>query len=239
MKLLEREKLFVPAAIVILAAAIFFSVGGVGRDSTFKTITTSGDSQSKFTPDQAQVTFGVQTDAVTASDAQQENAGASARIFDVVSGYGLQSKDIQTTQLTLQPITDYNPQTGQTTNRGFRATNIITVTVHSFDSIGKMIDAAVASGANRVDNIEFSLSDGAMEAAKKKLIADASVQARDKADAIASGLGTWVVGVRSATESSFVITPYFAKAEASGSSTQVSPGQVPASASVTVSFQIA
>ena len=42
---------------------------------------------------------------------------------------------------------------------GYRVSNILSIQTDNIDSAGNIIDAAVSSGANRVDTVSFQLSD--------------------------------------------------------------------------------
>jgi len=234
---IDVEKLYVPIAIVVLAVAVFVSAN---QAPDAKVITTSGDAEMKVSPDMVTVSFGVETEAPTAAESQDSNREVSNRIMEKITELGIPSNEVQTTQLTVQPITEYNPETMEFVNRGFRTTHIVTVDTSSLDVIGDLIDAVLGAGANRVDNIAFSLSETKEEESRKQLLDHAAAEARGKAATIANGVGAIIVGVKSATESSFVVTPFFAAAElkSTGDSTQIASGEVEVSASVSVSFQI-
>lgn len=240
---LEKEKLYMPVAIVVVAAAIFF-LGSSLVDPASKVITTSTTMTEKVSPDKVEVTFGFESDGKTAAESQTANREVSNKIIETVSGYGVLPENVKTIQYNVEPIKNYNLVTGKTESGGFKTTHIVTVTLTgelNMDNVGPMIDAVVADGANRVDNIVFSLDRWTEEGIKDTLLFEAALESRTKAASIATGLGTRISGVKSASESSFYITPFFAKAAESSDSgsTQVQRGQIEVSASVTASFEIA
>lgn len=237
---MELEKFLVPVAIVIVAVSIFVSAGN--KSENFKTITTTGEASIKVAPNKADVSFGIGTEADTASSSQNQNREVSNRIMQAISDFGIVPEDVKTTQLTVEPVRDYNPVTGKFEDKGFRTTHTITVTAREsqLDRIGELVDSVVGAGANRVESLVFSLDESTEKEMKKQLLDDAASEAKNKADAIASGLGSRIVGVRSASESSFSIVPFLAEAKVgSTGSTQIATGQVDISASVSVSFEIA
>lgn len=236
---IDMEKLYVPVAIVVLAIAVVVSAN-MGASTDTKAITTTGNAEIKVAPDKVTVSFGIETEALTAAESQDQNREISNRIMEEIQSLGILSNEVQTTQLTVQPITEFDPETREFVNKGFKTTHIITVSTSSIGVVGELIDTVVGVGANRVDNIVFSLSENKERELRKQLLDDAAAEAKSKAEAIASGIGASIIGVKSASESSFIITPFFASAElkAGGAPTQVASGEIEVTASVSVSFQI-
>jgi uncharacterized protein YggE len=235
------EKFSVPLAVVIVAVAVFAS--GAAPEAGAKVITTTGSSDMKVAPDEMTISFAIESEAATAKESQQENTKASNLVMAFLVEI-LPLGDFQTTQLTVYPLTEYDPRTGEVTQTGYRTTHVITVKTSQIDDAGKIIDGVIDSGANRVDQISFYLSDERESEIRSQILDDAAAQARSKAQSIASGLGARIVGVRGASESSFYATPFYARSEAVMAKdvmggTQVAQGEVEVSASVSASFEIA
>ena len=244
----DTSKFLIPGAIVVVALAVFFSggtnIGSITVDNDLtKTITASGDAKVSVAPDLVTVSFGVETEGATASESQTANSLISNKITSTVSSFGIPSGDVKTTQLSVYPLREWNPETGEQIDAGFRTTHIITVETSKTEIAGELIDAVVKAGANRVDNIRFSLQEETEEQLRAELLDDAAKEARVKAESVARGLGTSVIGVSSASESSFGVSPFYARAESfafdEGIATQVSQGEVEVSANVNVAFEIA
>jgi uncharacterized protein len=70
---------------------------------------------------------------------------------------------------------------------GYRAVNMVQVTVDTVSAMGRIIDTAIASGANRVANISFRLRDP--HAAHLEALAIAMRNARREAEAVAEAAG--------------------------------------------------
>ena len=120
------------------------------------------------------------------------------------------------------------------------------MTTKKLDKVGEILDKSVTYGVNEVYGIEFTLSREARESLINGMLKDAAMKSRTKADSIADGLKTKVIGVYSA-ESTNEYVPYFysrpvsmdASAEyAKISETEVIPGDVTVSATVRVSFEV-
>lgn len=248
---MEKQGIYLPAAVVVLAVAVFASglfsgpqTISLSPDANLRTITASGEVEQTVAPDMVRVSFGVETDAATAADAQSENSATSNRIMQVVSNAGISSEDVRTTQLSVYPNTRYDPSSGKYVNEGYKSVHMMTVETSKLTGVGELIDAVVDAGANRVDQVYFFLSEEKERELRNDMLGEAASKARSKADGIASGLGTTVVGIKSASESSFYAPPYYfdyalSKSEASaGGNTQIAPGEVDVTASVSVTFEI-
>ena len=124
---------------------------------------------------------------------------------------------------------------------GYTVTNAVVVKVRNLANVGKVIDTALANGANRVDSLEFSASDPS--AAKNAALADAARDARSKADAVARALGVRIVRVLNVYADSQSHTPrnympmMMAK-DAYSASTPIAAGELSYEASVNIAYVI-
>jgi uncharacterized protein YggE len=179
------------SGVLLVAAAIAGvaqpSKGGAANPST-TTVTVSGNGTANATPDKASFNFGVTTNAATASAALSKNSDQANAIIDALKSSGVDSSDIQTSQVSLWPQTSNDG----TTITGYQASNTVTVTAPVAKS-GDLVDAAVSHGANNVDGPNLSVSDTsvAYAAAMKKAVADAQT----KAQAIAAASGLTLGGI--------------------------------------------
>jgi uncharacterized protein YggE len=137
----------------------------------------------KVEPDMATISLGVQTDGRTAQAAMQANAQRMTQVIDALRRAGIAAKDIQTSNLNLNPQYVYE-QNQPPRLTGYQASNQVTVAVHDLARLGAAVDATVGAGANQVHGISFGLDDptaaenAAREAAVKALAAKADLYAR-------------------------------------------------------------
>src|SRR4051812_7790381 len=180
------------ALLVLVAAAL----AGVGRpdfvrsadtepDSAgpIRSITVNGSATVTTTPDEATFTFGVDARGDTASQALSAAGAAIEKVTNAVKKAGVGGKDIQTQDISLSTLTSSD---GRHID-GYAANASITVRAKDLDGAGRLVDAAVAAGANNVYGPSLSRSD-ADELAEKAL-ADAVAAARRKAEALADAAG--------------------------------------------------
>ncbi len=175
----------------IFALILIFVLNGgaIAAQDLPRFITVNGVGQTSHTPDQAQLSLGVQTKARLAHEALEANSLAMTSVFEILKAEGVASDDMRTTRLSLQPI--WERQNNSQTITGYQASNGIAVTVRDIDGLGALIDVATRAGANRIDSISFGLSNRAalMEAARQAAVVDALSRAQGYAAAAGLTLG--------------------------------------------------
>jgi uncharacterized protein YggE len=148
-------------------------------------------------PDMATVSFGVVTEAATAAEAMRLNGERMRDVLAVLKRSGTADKDVQTSGLNLSPQYDYRDN--QTPRlRGYRAANIVTVTVYDLTRVGRTLDAVVEAGVNQVDGVGFGLRDP--QAAENAARLKAVEALRAKAELYARATGHSLTGLKSLSE---------------------------------------
>ncbi|MFB3905326.1 MAG: SIMPL domain-containing protein [Acidobacteriota bacterium] len=208
-------------------------------------ITVTGNGEVRTSPDQAVIRLGVTQESPTAKEAQQKANSVGQSILSSLSKLGIPSKDIQTSQLTLYPI--YTGEGIEPMRRdrpriaGYRASNVVSVTVNKTEQVGPVLDAGLKAGSNQVEGISFGLRDDT--AARQQALTQAAAEAQMKAETIAKALGVQVKGVQEVTEGGVSVVPVAARADMMMAraeiSNPVSPGEVTVNATLTVKYRIA
>ncbi len=206
-----------------------------------RVISSTGSSEIIASPDQAEAYLRVEILRDTAQAAADESKSVSTRVIDAVKK--IEGAEVETTSYNIYKKEDYTPE--GPVFKGYVATYSLKATTKKLADIGKIIDAAVANGANAVDNVQFTLSKDAEETIKKDVLKKASENAKEKAQAVADGLGVSLGAVVSVTESGYYAPPFiYAKAAetvAMGrpvSDLQIEPSKITVTATVTVTYKI-
>jgi uncharacterized protein YggE len=201
-------------------------------------ITVVGSGTADVVPDVADWSFGVHSQAVTASDALSANASVMKAVLDALETSGVSKEDVQTTDVSLYPET---ADDGRTVT-GYSASSTVTATVRKLGDAGKVVDAAVHAGASDVygPNLHSSDTDDAYGEAVDKAFDDA----RAHAEAIAAKAGVSLGAPIAIVEGGgYVPGPVLGYDRAAGASAAdvapVEPGTQQVSASLTVTFAIA
>ena len=224
----------------VFALALVIPTETASAEEAVPTLTMNGVGSAQIAPDMAEITLGVVTEAKDAARAHADNAAQAARVQNAVKALGIAERDIQTTRYDFEPVYDVKDN-GRSVTTGYTVTNAVVVKVRDLANVGKVIDAALANGANRVDSLEFSASDP--RAAKNAALADAARDARSKADAVARALGVRIVRVlnvyadaQSHTPRNYM--PMMMAKEAYDTATPIAAGELSYEASVNISYVI-
>jgi hypothetical protein len=203
----------------------------------------NGDATVSADPDKVEIYLGTETTAVNAKDSQQENADIMQAIRSSLQSIGITTRDIKTTEYSLTAITHYDEKTEKYVITGYKTTHIIKIQSTDINKAGDIIDKSVQSGANRVNNVVFSLTDAKIKEMRLDTLKKAGTNAREKADAMADSLGVTIKRVYRASEGYVYYQPYYA-AEKSyvnagvSAPTEITPGQIEIRASVSVSYEL-
>ncbi len=242
MRLCKALLPIIPFAAAVVLAVPAFGQSAVQTVTMDRGITAMGTGEVRVTPDIGEVQFGVVTEATTAAEARQENATRVARVISAVKALGIPDSAIRTSIFQLEPVrrfpTPNQPQIGEPPIVGYQVTNIVTVRTPKLDLVPRIIDAAVGAGANRVDNISFTVSNDA--APRQQALRNAVADARANAEAMASQLGVKLGRVLSVQQGGAVVPPgpVFYSRAAEAAPTPIFPGEVTVNATVTVTYEI-
>lgn len=174
-------------------------------------ITVTGSAFKDVEPNQVVITFGLETQALTADQASSLNAETMNKVIDAVKQLGIAEEEISTSRFNLFPNYD---STGRFIT-GYTASNIVTVKTSMLDKAGQIIDGATKAGANRVESVFFTLSDTMQKQLRDQLIGDVTKDAKMRAEKALEPLNKKIIGVKSVSLEQVVIPPpipFFAKA---------------------------
>lgn len=213
-------------------------------------LTVSADGKVTRTPDLAMFSAGVVSQGKTASEALAANSADMTRVIAALKRAGIADKDIQTSNLSLNPV--YQPQRSlpdgtidppQPRIIGYQANNTVNVRQRNLKDFGKVIDTLVSAGANQVNGPSFEVEnpDPAMDAARTA----AMQKARARAELYARAAGLRVARILSISESGGWSPPQpvmyrmAAMEAAAPPAPPVQAGELQLSVNVTVQFELA
>ena len=173
------------------------SMGAMHMMQPAPSLNLSAYGEVKAAPDMATITFGVQTEAVTAQEAMRDNAAQMTRVVAALRRAGIAERDIQTSGLNLSAQYDY-VQNEPPKLRGYQAVNRVTVVINDLTKVGTTADAVVAAGVNQIDGISFGLKDPTAAENQARQLAVRNLQA--KAQLYAQSLNVQLSGIRNLTE---------------------------------------
>ncbi len=178
MKKISSHIIIAVLIIIILLGTFYF----YNKDT--QTVEVIGNAQLSVLPDQALVYLQIETKDKSAEEAKNKNALITDKVISSLTNIGTKQENIQTENYNIYPEYDYEKGREIT---GYTASNYIKVITKDFNNVGKIIDASVNSGA-LISYINFELSTEKSNEYKKLVLAEASKDSKEKAQAIADGL---------------------------------------------------
>jgi uncharacterized protein YggE len=184
--------IFMVIALALLASACAPAVAGQSGQANVRTLSVSGNGTAYLAPDIAYIYVGVHTEKPTAAAAVSENTTQTQALISAIQDFGIDGKDIRTTNFSIWPIDKYDPSTGAPSGqKTYAADNTVYVTVRDLDTLGDLLDTAVQAGANTVNSVQFDVEnkDEALKQARIDALKKAETQAKELADAAGLSLG--------------------------------------------------
>jgi uncharacterized protein YggE len=121
-----------------------------------------GHAHTEVAPDYAVLSLAVVTERPKAAAAAAANAEAAQAVIDAVKTQGIDPKDVQTSEVSLNPVYDtISDAVGRGTTqklRGYQARNGLTIRVRAIDKAGALAASLIDKGANEFQGISFGYS---------------------------------------------------------------------------------
>jgi hypothetical protein len=247
-----RTKLFALTSILILAtllagcstpALVQAAPLGQATDANTKpprTLNVNGSGKAFLTPDIAYINVGVHTEGPSAAEAVAENNRLAQAVQAALKKMGVAEKDIQTTNFSIYPQTQYDTEGKPTGKVLYIVDNTVFVTARDLTKIGELLDTVVQAGANSINGISFDVADktAALSAARKAAVENA----RLKAEELAQAAGVTIGAVQTITEYSSNPTPIYeaklAMDAPSPSAVPIAAGQMTLTVEVNIVYEI-
>jgi len=159
----------------------------LAAENPIPSINVNATSSVSVTPDQAVITLAAVTNDATAQKASEKIAKLSNSVIEALLTKGISRDKIQTANFSVWPVYNYDENRDKPQIIGYSAQNQIQVTTKNLAGVGTIIDAAIAAGANQVQDVRFLKEDTGP--ATQEALQKACVLARSKAETVASALG--------------------------------------------------
>jgi hypothetical protein len=185
-------------AVVLLAAALTPAGCATGTTSAEASpirpgvISVSGSAKVSVKPDTALVQLGAETRAPALADATADVNRRMSAVLQRVKSLGVEDRDLTTVTYSIDPLTAPRRSEQEPPSIvGYRVANIVRLKIRNLDAVGRIIDAAVAAGANTMRSLHFTVDDPTKPEAEARALAvrDAAARARTLAEAGGVRLG--------------------------------------------------
>ncbi len=220
-----------------------------GDEIPSNTITVSGTGEVFASPDIATFSFSIVENAKTVAEAQKIATDKNNSAIEFLKSKGIDPKDIQTTDYSVNPRYEYKPCTvnscpSSSLPVGFTVSQTTTVKVRDISVAGDLLSGVGKIGASNLSGLSFKIDDDQVlkGQAREKAITDA----KTKAQVLAKQLGVSLGKVANYSEDNAPVPMYYsAKAESmsiGGAAPIVSPqietGQNKITVNVNVTYKI-
>ncbi|MCX6784584.1 MAG: SIMPL domain-containing protein [Candidatus Komeilibacteria bacterium] len=149
-----------------------------------------GQGKISVKPDLAKVTVGIETaKTFNAAEAYKTASEAMVKITQAIKAVGIVDQDLQTADYSLNPVYQYD--NGQNNLSGYQALQTVTVTVRDLSKMSSLIEKVTSAGANRINNVMFTVEDmdEFKNEARLKAVADAKSKSAEYAKVVGVRLG--------------------------------------------------
>ncbi len=239
-----QKKMLLISILIVLGMLLGACAGAatpVASQPALRTLNVNGSAQVSLDPDIAYISIGVHSENADAAEAVADNNTRSTQVKEALIAMGIDAKDIRTTNFSIYPQDEYNPE-GQRLGVRFVVDNTVYVTLRQLDKIGEILGAAVSAGANSIYGIQFDVADktDALSQARASAVDSARKQAEELAKAAGVELGT----IQALNfYNNYPTTVYYdnkmpAGVGGSTGSVPVSAGQLVVSADVNITYEI-
>ncbi len=204
----ETQKVLKWVWIALIILAVFLAVETLkafkdlrGVNPAYNSISVTGEGEVVSLPDIATFSFTVSADARAVSDAQGQVTEKMNAILASLETFGIEEKDIKTTDYSVWPKYVYEPAVCSPTfcppprqvPNGYTANHSVLIKIRKTEDAGKVLALIGEQGATGLSGISFTVDDPdrTLDEARAKAIMDA----KDKADMLAEELGVRLVRV--------------------------------------------
>ena len=185
-----KTKFFIPFVAMILVLLV--SACAPASNQNVRTLSVSGSGDALLSPDIAYIYIGVHTENATAAEAVTENTSQTETLMQAIRDFGVDEKDIRTTNFSIYPMDRFDPASGLPSGeKTYAVDNTVYVTVRELATLGDLLDTAVQAGANTINSVQFDVAekDEALKQARADAVKDAEAQAQSLAQAAGLSLG--------------------------------------------------
>ncbi len=238
---MKQKMLFVVTGLLaIFALAACNTAPAVSGSNTItRNLSASGVGEVYLVPDVAYIYIGVHTEAEDVSAALSANNVQANAVAKAVEAFGVEAKDVQTTNFNVYPMQDYSIE-GTISRKYYVVDNTVYLTVRDLSKLGTLLDAVVSSGANNINGISFDVQDKESAMAQARDLAIENAKAEAQAIADASGVKLGELQSVNVYSNNTTVSMYDAKggAMSAASNAPISAGQLVISASASMTYEI-
>ncbi len=178
--------------LILTGVCVNASDTGIKKEAGF--ISLNASKTKEIEPNIARVTFAVENTAETAQKAASANNEISSKIINALKELTTEQTDvIKTNNFSVRPVYT-TTSSGKRTIKNYSAVNSVVVETKDTTKIAKLIDTAIANGANRTEGLYYSYEND--ESLCNAMYPELLKELKAQADSIAKAAGSSVEGIK-------------------------------------------
>lgn len=193
---------------LVISAMLATTALASGEENKTGTISVTGVGIINAAPDMATINLTVLREAETAKSALSDNNSAMNDILDAMKEFGIEDKDLQTSNFSIHPRYIYPNNNNQIKSPrivAYRVSNSLAIRIRDLARVGEILDKSVTLGVNEGGNISFGNSDP--KPLQIQARAEAMKSAIEKANVLTQAAGIEIGSIRQISEQSFTPSP--------------------------------
>lgn len=236
------KKLFAAAMVMTLFSTFAMSVNSQTVELEKGYISVNKSTTIEVSPNQAEISIGVETSDNSVKKASEDNKIAANKVYSALKPLLGKDDYIKTGNYSIRPQYIYTKDNKKILDK-YIVSNIVTVKTKNTQIISKLIDAAIAQGATKINDLQFSAVDYDNDC--NAIMSDLTKKAYLQASTVAKSINTQITGVKSINTTcnpENTPRPYYAmmaKGEGdNASSTPIEAGKIKIYANIDASFYV-
>jgi len=202
-------------------------------------VAAKGVGEVRVRPDQVEITVGVSVRNTTLEDVRSDVDDTSAAIISQLNDQGVNSDDVQTSFISLQPVYTFEDVTGDSTPDYYLGEQDITFLLRNISNYNDVIQGLYNAGINTISGITFKVSNQTEyeSEARSRAVQNAVDIATELVDALGVRLGR-IYSITDETNTQ-PPGPYpVAESSSSGNGPSIAAGQIVITSTVNLSYFI-
>lgn len=178
-------------------------------------ISLSGEASVSSPPDMAVIDFTIETQDLEFRKAREENAEISAKVLNAVRAIKLSEKNINLKNMNVNEYREYDAKQRKSIFKGYKAIRNFQVSIYKkdlkdsetlSDKVAQTVNATSESGITRLGSVTYSIEDD--KELKNRALAQAVLNAKEKAQILLAGLDAKLGKVKTVSENTYAPRPY-------------------------------
>jgi uncharacterized protein YggE len=174
---------------------------------TDRTIQVAASGTAEAEPDRAVVRVAVVARSDEVSTVRDRLAANSSQLREALRDEGVDADQVVTTRYDIDQNYRYDPERNPDEPR-YRGQHAFAISLNNTSMAGETVVTALENGANRVEGIEFTLTEESRRDLRNDALAEAVAVGRTQAETAANGTDLDIAGVASVETAETSVRPY-------------------------------